>query len=300
MHPLFLPPAPGAAGGPRFAVLHRPPGTPRGLVVFVHPFAEEMNKARRMAALQARALAGHGWAVLMSDLLDHDTHELHQHLTTHRDALPILAQQSVHGGDECIYFVALKLDHGRVLRSMPGREIASHPLARGQTAIAETVDAPEVQALTEQFFAGVQLSGPISLELKRDALGRYWFIEAMVGRTDLWAELFMGAGFIQPLIEWQLACGLPATTAGPMRHCLWCDTERDPLAWLRLCWQRRTRRPRRVRNLFPHHGDGDWRPVLRALRRMDSRLSAAAVRRLDSSPANDRNYSKTNRWGEPR
>ena len=37
--------------------------------MFVHPFAEEMNKSRRMAALQARALAGQGWAVLLPDLL---------------------------------------------------------------------------------------------------------------------------------------------------------------------------------------------------------------------------------------
>ena len=69
MQPFFLPPAPGAIGGPRFAVLHRPPETPQGLVVFVHPFAEEMNKSRRMAALQARALANQGLAVLLPDLL---------------------------------------------------------------------------------------------------------------------------------------------------------------------------------------------------------------------------------------
>jgi uncharacterized protein len=69
MHPLFLAPAPGATGGPRFALLHRPAGAVRGLVVFVHPFAEEMNKSRRMAAMQARALAGQGLAVLLPDLL---------------------------------------------------------------------------------------------------------------------------------------------------------------------------------------------------------------------------------------
>ena len=36
--------------------------------MYVHPFAEEMNKSRRMAALQARALAAQGYAVLMPDL----------------------------------------------------------------------------------------------------------------------------------------------------------------------------------------------------------------------------------------
>jgi uncharacterized protein len=53
----------------RFAVLHQPEGPPRGLVVYAHPFGEEMNKSRRMAALQARALAGAGNAVLQVDLL---------------------------------------------------------------------------------------------------------------------------------------------------------------------------------------------------------------------------------------
>lgn len=37
-------------------------------MVYVHPFAEEMNKSRRMAALQARALAANGWDVLQIDL----------------------------------------------------------------------------------------------------------------------------------------------------------------------------------------------------------------------------------------
>jgi exosortase A-associated hydrolase 2 len=37
-------------------------------IVYVHPFAEEMNKSRRMAALQSRALAAAGWVVLQLDL----------------------------------------------------------------------------------------------------------------------------------------------------------------------------------------------------------------------------------------
>jgi len=40
----------------------------RGAMVFAHPFAEELNKCRRMAALQARAFADAGWVVLQPDL----------------------------------------------------------------------------------------------------------------------------------------------------------------------------------------------------------------------------------------
>jgi exosortase A-associated hydrolase 2 len=59
------------ARGQRFCLLHTPPAGQAALghVVYVHPFAEEMNASRRMAALQARALARSGFAVLQMDLM---------------------------------------------------------------------------------------------------------------------------------------------------------------------------------------------------------------------------------------
>lgn len=63
-------PAETGHGGQRLCIYHPPRGGDRkGCIVYVHPFAEEMNKTRRMAALQARALAAAGWAVLQVDLL---------------------------------------------------------------------------------------------------------------------------------------------------------------------------------------------------------------------------------------
>ncbi len=51
--------------------MHHAPvsGGVRQALVYVHPFAEEMNKSRRMAARQARAFAARGTAVLQLDLL---------------------------------------------------------------------------------------------------------------------------------------------------------------------------------------------------------------------------------------
>lgn len=56
--------------GTRFCMYHAPnPGVPaRGAILYVHPFAEEMNKTRRMAAQQARSFAAMGYAVLQMDL----------------------------------------------------------------------------------------------------------------------------------------------------------------------------------------------------------------------------------------
>ena len=59
---------PTAGGEQRLCLLHRPAGTPRSRVLYLHPFAEEMNKSRRMAALACRALAEAGHAVLQIDL----------------------------------------------------------------------------------------------------------------------------------------------------------------------------------------------------------------------------------------
>jgi exosortase A-associated hydrolase 2 len=61
---LFLP----AGGGERFCVFHPATGAPLGSVLYLHPFAEEMNKSRRMAALQAREFAARGYNVLQIDL----------------------------------------------------------------------------------------------------------------------------------------------------------------------------------------------------------------------------------------
>lgn len=59
--------APGS--GDLFCVYHPPENKGcLGAVLYVHPFAEEMNKSRRMAALQCRMLAKAGFAVIQVDL----------------------------------------------------------------------------------------------------------------------------------------------------------------------------------------------------------------------------------------
>ena len=65
IRPFFLAGEPG----PLF-VIHYAPNREllRGRILYLHPFAEEMHKSRRMAALQARLLAAAGYAVLQLDL----------------------------------------------------------------------------------------------------------------------------------------------------------------------------------------------------------------------------------------
>jgi exosortase A-associated hydrolase 2 len=66
----FFLPADSTGNGQRFCLFYPAHGDViHGLVLYIHPFAEEMNKARRMAAHQARALTQAGYAVLQIDLL---------------------------------------------------------------------------------------------------------------------------------------------------------------------------------------------------------------------------------------
>ena len=64
--PFFL----DASPGKRFCLYHPPAGStlPNQAFIYLHPFAEEMNKSRRMAALQAKTFAATGYGVLQMDL----------------------------------------------------------------------------------------------------------------------------------------------------------------------------------------------------------------------------------------
>ncbi len=55
--------------GDRFCLYHAPHPNKecRGVFIYVHPFGDEMNKSRRMVALQARAFAAMGFGVLLMD-----------------------------------------------------------------------------------------------------------------------------------------------------------------------------------------------------------------------------------------
>lgn len=64
--PFFLP----CGEGQRFCLFYQAEGRLlQGHVLYIHPFAEEMNKARRMTSLQSRALAQAGFNVMQMDLL---------------------------------------------------------------------------------------------------------------------------------------------------------------------------------------------------------------------------------------
>jgi exosortase A-associated hydrolase 2 len=57
-----------APSGARYCLYHAPVGACRGALLYVAPFGDEMNRTRKLAARQARALAQRGIGVLQMDV----------------------------------------------------------------------------------------------------------------------------------------------------------------------------------------------------------------------------------------
>jgi predicted ATP-grasp superfamily ATP-dependent carboligase len=150
--------------------------------------------------------------------------------------LPFLVQKLIPGDDRVIYFSALYLDHGKVLARFDGHKLKSRPL--GHTTIAESQICDEVFQLTRQFFDGLKLSGPVSLELKRAPDGQYWVIEPTVGRTDFWIELCIVNGVNLPLIEYCHQINMQAPPQAQQNVAVWFNEERDPFGRFWFLWQK--------------------------------------------------------------
>lgn len=157
---------------------------------------------------------------------------------THYDriatALPVIVQEFIPGDDCTIRFGALYLDQGRILARFEGRKLRSRPM--GHTTLAVSEPNEDIHRLTERFFKGLTLSGPVSLEFKQAPDGSFWVIEPTVGRTDFWVELCIANGVNLPLIEYCSQAGLPLPDARQQKNYLWMNGERDPFAlfWLAL------------------------------------------------------------------
>ena len=164
----------------------------------------------------------------------HSRADLQRLAADHPGALPFLMQRWIEGDDRRTLFVAFYLDRGRVLATYAGRKLAAKPPGLGQTTIAESFAHEATRALTERFFAPLQLSGPVSLEVKLDAEGKPWIIEPTLGRTDYWLDCCVANGINLPMLEYLHQCARPLPTPVQTATHVWFDTERSPLAWLKL------------------------------------------------------------------
>lgn len=134
--------------GDVFAVYHpaRVPEPSRRDVIFVPPFAEEMNKSRRMLAMQARALAARGFGVLILDL--YGTGESHGDFAQARwsiwrqDLAAACAWLETHGAGEISLLgvrlgALLAMDVARDDGRRFGRIVLWQPVTNGESTMTQ-------------------------------------------------------------------------------------------------------------------------------------------------------------------
>ncbi len=189
--------------------------------------------------------------------------ELRAIVDKYRSDLPFLIQEWIPGTDKDLYFGALYLSQGRVITRYAGRKLESFPPAMGQTTVAVDVNDDAILNVTEKFFEGLSLSGPLSLECKKDKNGNYWIIEPTIGRTDFWVGLCIASGCNLPYLEYLDCQGLASKQEPDYKKTIWFDSERDITAFprhLRKCFGRQSLSP-----TFSFFDVNDMRPFLKGL-----------------------------------
>lgn len=192
--------------------------------------------------------------------------------------LPYVAQTHIDGGDDSLYFCTMYLIDGERVCTFTGRKLRAEPEGLGQGTVFAGEKNSELIEISDQFLKGLDLSGPVAIEYKRDASGKYWLIEPNIGRTEYCVDLAIQSGANLPLIEYNHATGKRVERSSPLskRDRTWYDTDKDPRCYFRFIRMTRQIRPFGKLPVFPYFGHGDWRPVLRA----SSRLIRRLVRRL--------------------
>ncbi|MDF2177304.1 GNAT family N-acetyltransferase [Aliiglaciecola sp. CAU 1673] len=206
--------------------------------------------------------------------------------------LPILLQNWITGTDKDLFFGALYLDKGRIVTRFCGNKLESFPPAMGQTTVAVSAHNDDVLAITEQFFDGLGLSGPVSLELKRDDKGRYWVIEPTVGRTDFWVGLCTRAGVNLLALEHQNALGQTLTPPEAVRRAIWFDSEKDVLAVFRHAGKILPLATNRYRPTFAYFDMGDLGPFGVAFKKLLGRIPEYVSRKLRASSSSLNNVGE--------
>jgi D-aspartate ligase len=192
--------------------------------------------------------------------------------------LPLIVQQWIPGDDTSIFFCAFYLDHGRPIAHFGGRKLRSRPM--GHTTVAEACQDPDVYETAVRFFSNTEISGPVSLELKRDPDGKLWIIEPTVGRTDFWLGCCIANGFDLPCFEYchQVGAALPKRPLS--NRYVWLNLDRDPLGLLWYVWRCLISLKRPARPVFLYWDMCDFRPFIRGLVRSSTNFVGRVKSRI--------------------
>ena len=160
--------------------------------------------------------------------------EVQELCSKYPDDMPFLMQKFILGDDRKIYFGAIYKSQGNTLARFEGHKLYSRPM--GHTCLAESAPDDEINALTEKFYEGLNMSGPLSLEVKKDESGDYWVIEPTVGRSDFWLDVSIKNNVDLAYIEYADCLNLTINEPKQVVRSYWVNGERDPAGLLRLLY----------------------------------------------------------------
>ena len=131
----------------------------------------------------------------------------------------LVLQEWLPGGDEALYYcLQYRSPAGERRASFVGRKLYSWPPGKGATAActAATEHVQAVESFADAFLGGLELTGFVSIELKRDPRdGAFYMIEPTVGRTDQQEEIATLNGVNLPAIGYCDLLGLPLPPLEP-------------------------------------------------------------------------------------
>ena len=137
----------------------------------------------------------------------------------------------------------------------------------------------DVYEIARAFFTGLDIEGPVSVEVKKTYDGKYYMIEPTVGRTDYFLDALSSNGTNFPLCEYTIATGHDVPHAEAADKAVWFDTERDRTCFLRT-WRSLFKNGRFRRPVFPFLRLNDFRPYISALRVAIPVVARSILRRV--------------------
>lgn len=198
---------------------------------------------------------------------------------------PFVVQHWIEGPEPSLYSCTAFLERGRPIVTFTSRKIDAVPRGLGQGTVFESTPAPEVERISKNFLRELHMSGPIAIEFKRDAQGRFWLIEPNVGRTEYCVDVAVQAGINLPYIEYLHATGgsVMEEIRTRERPVIWFDTDKDPTCFVRHLGRLRDDEGHWRKRVFPYVGHADARPVYAAVRQLARTAWRAVARRSTSS-----------------
>ncbi|HEY8450045.1 MAG TPA: hypothetical protein VIL95_06150 [Bacillota bacterium] len=137
---------------------------------------------------------------------------------------PLLIQELIPGGDDCIYQVGFLLDPaGRLLGRFGGRKLLQYPRRFGSGALAVSESDTEALTLATRMVTALGLVGLCNVELKRDARDGSLKLMEIDPRLWLWHDLGRRAGVDLAYGYYRLLAGQPLA---PMLH------QQDGIKWV--------------------------------------------------------------------